>query len=149
VNLEQYDVETTNDYLEYSFFSHGPKGAIKKIVRFNKVVASSLTYYNLGFGDWNQDENSIDDFIVSDNLDTERVLVTVAATVLDFTNHYPGSFILVQGSTLSRTRLYQIGINKYWHEIALMFEIYGFVENKGFRYFEQGRNYLAFLVKRK
>lgn len=149
MNLEQYNIEASNDFLEYHFYSEGPKGAIKKVVRFTKVNASSFTYYNLGFGDWKEEDNAIDDFVISNNQDAERVLATVAATVMDFSNHYPDFFIYAEGSTNSRTRRYQMGINKYWKEIESIFEVFGLVENEGFKSFEKGRNYLAFIIRRK
>lgn len=96
MNLEQYNIEVTEDFLEYNFYSKGPKGAIKKIVRFTKVKVSHHTYYNLGFGDWNERENRIDDFIISNNRDAERVLATVAATVIDFTDHFPDVLIYAE-----------------------------------------------------
>ncbi len=149
MNLEQYEAEASEDSLKYNFYSNGPKGAIKKFVRFTKARISGYTYYNLSFGDWNEKENRIDDFVVSNNEDTERVLATVAATVIDFSNHYPNALIYVEGSTAARTRRYQMGINKYWREIADIFEVFGLDENSGFVSFERGRNYMAFVVKRK
>ena len=132
-----------------TFIAKGRKGAIKKVVRFTKMDTSTLTYYNLGFGDWNEKENKIDDFIVSNNQDAERVLATVSATVVDFTNHHLEVFIFAQGSSASRTRRYQMGLNKYWEQIAPMFEVFGLVEDQGFLPFEKGKNYSAFIVKRK
>jgi hypothetical protein len=149
MNLEQYNIEVTEDFLEYNFYSKGPKGAINKIVRFTKAKVSHHIYYNLGFGDWNEQENRIDDFIISNNQDAERVLATVAATVIDFCNHYPDALIYAEGSTLSRTRRYQMGINKYWEEIEPNFDVFGLIENEGFIPFKPGKNYLAFVVRRK
>ena len=149
MNLEQYNIEVSPDFHEYQFCSEGPKGAIKKIVRYTKVIVPDFAYYNLGFGDWDEKESRLDDFVISNNQDAERVLATVAATVIDFSNHFPGALLYAKGSTLSRTRRYQMGINKYWHEIDPLFEVYGLIENEGFMPFEPGRNYLAFLVRRK
>jgi hypothetical protein len=149
MNIEQYNIEVSEDFLEFNFFSQGPKGAIKKVVRFTKVKAGQFTYYNLGFGDWNEKENRIDDFVVSDNKDAEMVLATVAATAIDFSNHFSDAIIYAKGSTPSRTRRYQMGINKYWKEIQPLFEVFGLLENVGFEAFESGRNYSAFVVRRK
>lgn len=105
--------------------------------------------YNLGFGDWNEEEKKIDDFVVSNNKDAERVLATVAHAVIDFTDHYPDVIVYAEGSTTARTRRYQMGINKYWHEIEPIFDVLGLVENEGFQQFEKGHNYKAFAVRRK
>jgi Family of unknown function (DUF6934) len=64
MNLEQYNIEASEDFIEYQFYSEGPKGAIKKIVRFSKVRVSGFEYYNLGFGDWNEETDQIDDFVI-------------------------------------------------------------------------------------
>ena len=149
MNLEKYNYQASISFLDYEFYSEGPKKSIKKVVRFSLVSLPSFTYYNLGFGDWNETQKKIDDFVVSNNNDAERVLATVAATVIDFTNHYPGVIIYAEGSSFSRTRRYQMGINKYWGEIKPLFEVYGLIENEGFQPFEHGINYKAFVVKRK
>lgn len=149
MNLERYDYQTSESFLDYEFHSEGPKGAIKKVIRFMSVTVAGFSYYNLGFGDWNEAEKRIDDFIVSNNQDAELVLATVASTVIDFTDHYPDVIIYAEGSTASRTRRYQMGINKYWSEIDPIFEVHGLIENQGFQPFELGKNYKAFVVKRK
>lgn len=149
MNIDQYNIEVSKDFLEYNFHSQGPKGAIKKVVRFTKVKARQFTYYNLGFGDWNEKENRIDDFVISDNKDAEMVLATVAATAIDFSSHFADAIIYAKGSTPSRTRRYQMGINKYWKEIEPLFEVFGLVENVGFEPFKSGKNYSAFVVRRK
>ena len=73
--------------------------------------------------------------MISNNQDAERVLATVASTVIDFTDHYPDVIIYAEGSTDSRTRRYQMGINKYWSEIDPIFEVFGLMENQGFQPF--------------
>ena len=149
MNVERYAYKSSDTFLDYEFYSKGPKGDIKKVVRFSLVKLPNTPYYNLGFGDWNEEKQRIDDFIVSNNEDAERVLVTVAGAVMDFTNHYPDSIIYAEGSSASRTRRYQMGINKYWTEIEQLFDVYGLIENEGFQPFVRGRNYKAFVVKRK
>jgi len=149
MNLEQYSVEAAKDFLEYNFYSEGPKGRIKKLIRFTKVEAPSFTFYNLGFGDWDDITKTINDFVITNNRDAERVLATVSATIVDFTNHYPNAVIYAEGSTISRTRRYQMGINKYWKEIKPVFDVFGLTENEGFMPFEKGMNYLAFVAIRK
>jgi len=149
MNLERYNYQTSESFQDYEFYSEGPRGAIEKVVRFTSVIVWNYSYYNLGFGDWNEDEKRIDDFMISNNQDAERVLATVASTVIDFTDHYPDVIIYAEGSTDSRTRRYQMGINKYWSEIDPIFEVFGLMENQGFQPFERGINYKAFVVKRK
>ena len=149
MNFERYHYKASECFLDYEFYSKGPKGVIKKVVRFTLVSMQSFSYYNLGFGDWNEDEQRIDDFVISNNQDAERVLATVAATVMDFTANYPNVVVYAEGSSVARTRRYQMDINKYWAEINIHFDVYGLIENQGFRPFKQGYNYTAFVVKRK
>ena len=86
--------------------------------------------------------------VISNNGDSEKVLATVISSVYAFTDKYPDSYIYSTGSTLTRTRLYRMGISKYLAEVVNDFEIYGEVNNS-WEPFEKGVEYLSFLVKRK
>lgn len=149
MKLKQYDFRINQNRFEFEFNSEGPNGTVKKIVRFALISMPGFSYYNLSFGDWDDETGNIDDFIISNNKDAEQVLATVAATVISFTNLFPESIIYSEGSTDSRTRLYQIGINKYWHEISALFEVYGLIEDEGLVRFERNKRYKAFVVRRK
>ncbi|HET6254914.1 MAG TPA: hypothetical protein VFE32_12610 [Puia sp.] len=132
----------------YEFFSEGPKGKIKKLVRYKLISASPDHIFNLSFGDWNEKTFDADDSITTNNKDRQKVLATVADTVFDFTQLHPEAFIFVQGSTPSRTRLYQMGISAFWEEIGGLFRVIGYV-NGDWKPFRKGINYHAFLIKRK
>lgn len=149
MKLKQYDFRINQNRFEFEFNSEGPNGTIKKIVRFALISMPGFSYYNLSFGDWDDETGNIDDFIISNNKDAEQVLATVAATVISFTNLFPEAIIYSEGSTDSRTRLYQIGINKYWHEISALFEVYGLIEDEGLVRFERNKRYKAFVVRKK
>ena len=148
MNLERYEYFTNETFLDFEFSSEGPKGKIKKVVRYSVQNANGITYFNLGFGDLNKETGKIDDLAISDNNDRDKILATVAATVLEFTDHFPGAMVYAKGSTLSRTRLYQIGIVANWEQIEPLLEIYGFVKGKWGK-FAKNVNYEAFLVLRK
>ena len=149
MNPNYYDYHINKNFLEYLFCSEGPKGSIKKLVRFTQVNEAGITYYNLGFGNWNESTGTIDDVSVSNNQDTERILFTIATIILDFTDHYPDAIIYIKGSTEARTRLYQIKINRHWPAINDSFELYEYQENEGFTPFMPYKNYSAFAVRRK
>jgi hypothetical protein len=104
--------------------------------------------FNLFLGDWDEEINSANDFIVSNNQDSQKVLVTVAQIVLDFTKSYPNATIYAKGNTPSRTRLYQMGISKYWFEISELYIVLGQINNK-WQIFLKNVNYDAFMVYRK
>jgi hypothetical protein len=76
------------------------------------------------------------------------VLATVASTVIAFTNRFPAVRILIEGSTIARTRLYQMAITVHLEEISQDFDIQGFI-NGHWEIFHRGRNYSAFLIARK
>jgi hypothetical protein len=147
MNLERYTYFVNNNFLDYEFYSEGPKGKIGKVVRFTKVLEDS-TIYNLGFGDLNGENGKFDDNAITDNKDRDKVLATVANTIIDFTNHYGDYYVFAMGSTPARTRLYQMGIANLFEEISTSFEVYGWRNNNWHR-FERDVNYEAFLVKRK
>lgn len=52
MNLDAYQYKTNDSYLDFEFYSEGPKGRIKKVVRYSPRNAGGITYFNLGFGDW-------------------------------------------------------------------------------------------------
>ncbi len=100
--------------MDYEFESVGPKGNVKKVVRFTKIDEG---FFNLGFGDRDVITGKINDIVTTNNGDAKKILATIAMIVVDFTKTYPHSLISLQGTTASRTRLYQMNICKYYNEI--------------------------------
>lgn len=145
MQLPRYTYKTTTAFLDYEFISEGPKGSIKKIIRFTQI---GNVVFNLGFGDLDEETGEISDTIVTNNNDSRIVLVTVAATVHDFTVNYPNALVIAKGSTHSRTRLYRMGITNYWEEISIDFEVYG-LKDGDWELFAERRDYEAFLIHRK
>jgi hypothetical protein len=148
MNLSKYRYRTNDSFLDYEFYSEGPKGKIKKVVRYSAQNAGGVTYFNLGFGDWRGVKNKIDDLAITGNQDREKILATIAAIVLEFTKHFPDIPMYAQGSTPPRTRLYQMGIVANWKEIEPLLNVYGFVDNH-WEVFRKNVNYEAFMVLRK
>lgn len=145
MHLPHYTYRTNESFLDYEFVSSGPRGNIKKVVRFTQITDG---VFNLAFGDLDENTGEITDAVVTNNNDSRKVLATVAATVHDFTLQYPRSVILAKGRTHSRTRLYRMGITNNWQEISLDFEVYGLLDGT-WELFQQGKDYTAFLVRRK
>lgn len=146
MNLDRYKFNVESSLMVHDFISEGPKGSIPKMVQYEKTNINGV--YNLAFGDKDLHTNTINDTIISDNGDSQKVLATVAFTLYTFTKDHPGAWIHITGSTNSRTRLYRMGIIKYLIEIQKDFEVYGELEND-WEEFETGKQYTAFLVKRK
>ena len=139
--------ETDND-LTYGFYSIGPRGKIKKMVKFQPAPEFGANVYNLMFGDYDEMTDLIDDRVVSNNGDQKAVLRSVAKAVEIFVNLYPQAIILIQGWSASRTRLYQMGIASAWQEIRERYEILGKYDNRWIP-FKRGINYEAFIVYKK
>jgi len=60
---------------------------------------------------------------------------------------FPQAWIYVTGSTSARTRLYRMGINKFYDVVKADFEIFGQTQNEWERY-EKGKDYQAFVIQR-
>ena len=146
MNLLAYPFVKRPESYYYEFYSEGPNGSIKKVVEYYRLQELEAEVFNLAFGDWDEDNHRINDLSISNNADREKVLATVAATVTDFTKDHPDAIIIATGSTLARTRLYQMGITKIWDDIKQQFEIQGYI-NDTWRPFQKGVNYSAFLLK--
>lgn len=76
-----YKVEASDSSLMFEFLSEGPNGKIKKKVAF-KPIDENPFVFNLGFGDVDAN-GEIDDVIISNNGDSQKVLATVAFTVFE------------------------------------------------------------------
>jgi hypothetical protein len=146
MNLVAYPFIKRPESRYYEFFSEGPNGIIKKVVEYYRFGELKAEVFNLAFGDWNEDNQRINDLSVSNNADSDKVLATVAATVADFIKDHPGAIIIASGSTMSRTRLYQMGIARLLDEIRQHFEIHGYI-NDAWQPFQKAVNYSAFLLK--
>lgn len=150
MNADRYQIDVNPDFSDFEFSSVGPKGTIRKMVRFTRleIPDSTLDIYNLCFGDHNKDEDIIDDLIVSDNKDSQMILATVAAAVMKFTDKNPDTLVFAQGSTPSRTRYYIMGISSKFEEIRGLFEIWGYRDDR-WELFQRNTGYTALLAKRK
>lgn len=150
MSTEKYPYIKANVFAEFKFKSIGPNGTIKKMVTYEMMgtLEDGIPLFNLGFGDYKEPEQLYSDLTVSNNDDKLKVLATIASTVLDFTEPYEKIAIHAVGSTPSRTRLYQMGINAFKSEIESHFKILGYNSDK-WQEFKSGLNYEAFLVIKK
>lgn len=123
MKLSRYPLASSDKLLTFEFISEGQKGLIHKLVRYQPTNVKEV--YNLAFGDKNQSTGDIDDTVISNNGDSEKVLATVVATIYAFTDKYPDAWIYAIGSTKARTRLYRMGITKFLPEVTTDFEVLG------------------------
>ena len=144
MKLPKYELKGEKALTVFEFVSEGPNGKIPKIIKYSKTSEKNI--YNLAFGNKN-DNGEIDDLVVSDNKDSEKILATVVSTAYRFSENHPERMILATGSTKARTRLYRMGISKYISEIKKDFEVFGFKDNS-WHPFRKNIEYEAFLAKR-
>jgi len=144
--LPRYELKSDESLTVFEFVSVGRKGEIPKIVQYSETNLKD--FYNLGFGDKDLQTGEVDDTVISDNGDSQKVLATVTATPYAFTDKYPEAWIYATGSTKSRTRLYRIGLTNNLDEITEDFELYGQREGE-WQEFVKGVEYEAFLVRRR
>src|SRR5665213_470849 len=144
--LDRYELKAGHNLTTFEFLSEGTKGQIQKVIQFEPMNIENL--FNLAFGDKNLETGIIDDKVISDNGDIEKVLATVVAAVYAFVNKYPDVWVYATGSTASRTMLYRMGINKYFKIVSEDFDIMGEYQNE-WEWYRFGRDYQAFAVRRK
>jgi hypothetical protein len=148
MNLEKYGITSDSDRLTFEFLSSGPNGTIKKVVLYQEIESD---VYNLAMGDWNEQNQRIDDNTRSNNEDRDKVLATVASTVIEFIRHHPNATVFAKGNTPAKTRLYQIGIAANFREITEVIKVQGFFtdthSNGAWEIFTKNRNYEAFTAR--
>lgn len=146
MNLEKYKLEFNPTKTAFEFISEGTKGSILKRIEYSKVnIKGYKNFYNLGFGDVSSESDEIDDAVVTNNGDRDKVLATVASTLFIFTKRYPKAKILMIGRNTARKRLYRMAIDKYFDELSDIFDIKGSF-NKKWLPFEKNTDFGAFLI---
>ena len=146
MKVEKYALKSENNFTVFEFISEGPRGLIRKVIQFQETNEPNL--YNLAFGDKNGDTDEIDDIVVSNNGDSEKVLATVVSAIYAFFDKNPDTFVYATGSTSSRTRLYRMGIARFYETMKEDFYLFGQIDDD-FYEFEIGKDYKGFLVQRK
>jgi hypothetical protein len=144
VDITGYPFFSGQKFLEYTFYSEGRHGRIEKIIRFIKMP-DYPNIYNLAFGDLDSKTNQVSDTVISNNGDTRKVLATVALAVSDFLWYYPNCMVIAEGSTSSRTRLYQMALVANMDVVLNRFRLYGLLNNE-WEIFVKNRPYKAFLI---
>jgi hypothetical protein len=136
------------DYTIYTFISSGTKGEFEIEVQFTPIEETG--YYNLGFGALD-DNRQIDDTIILNNGDRDKILATVAGFAKEFLDKHPHAAVAFSGSSPARTRLYRRAISINLEELSLEFEILGFLQDEDLTLeaFRPANNYTAFVVKKR
>lgn len=140
--FESYEYTADSSFHNFYFCSSGPKGHIVKKVHFKSFVDN---LYNLSFGDYDPKTKQLNDKAVSNNSDMDKVFFTLARIIYEFSKQYPEARIYITGSTATRTRLYQIMINRYRDLITSVFKIQG-CRNDEEETFISNKNYDSFIL---
>jgi hypothetical protein len=151
VSAEDYDATMPGiDILDSRrFFSEGPNGRFELrtfITRVKNDPRKEL--FNVGFGVWDRGRQKVDDKIQTRNGDMRLILGTIAAISLAFLRKYPYAYLYAEGSTLTRTRLYQREISKVLDELPDDLQLHGLIkeDDVGFVKFGRGINFDGFLL---
>ena len=143
-----YEFIASDNYLNYEFYSEGPKGRIRKKVSFQIFFQHGMPFFNLTFGNYDENKKQIDDQAVSDNRDTNKIFLTLILIVLEFTEHFPQFPVYAEGNSKARNRLFQMCINSHWIRLKKHLNIYG-CDGKTWKTFNNSENFEAFSAKRK
>ena len=146
MKTEKYHLKSDTTFTYFEFISVGANGSVRKMIEFQNMLQPNL--FNLAFGDENRNTSEMDDLAVTNNGDTQKVLATVVAALYIFFDRNPNAIVYAAGSTPARTRLYRIGINKFYDEIQSDFYLYGRIGEKLYT-FETGVDYEGFVAQRK
>ena len=115
------------DTLLFVFISVGRR-KVRKVIGFTPLD-QNLGIYNWGFGDEDLDpvtkEIFIDDSVITNNGDTNKVFYTVVSTLRIFLRIHPEATVRIMGRTKRLTRFYSNVIARKWNEIEAMYEING------------------------
>ena len=146
MHVDKYQLKAEEELTRFEFISEGPRGTFRKLIEFQGTFDPDV--FNLAFGDKHSVTGSLDDLAVTDNGDTEKVLATVVAAVYTFLTQHPTAYVYAQGSTSARTRLYRMGINRFYEEMRQDFFLYGRI-GEDFLDFEPDQEYEGFLAQRR
>ncbi|GGB19580.1 DUF6934 family protein [Puia dinghuensis] len=136
-----------DDLSIFEFISSGGQGNIRKQIWFQRTTVQNI--YNLAFGDLDA-KGRLDDAIISDNGDRNKILATIVRAVDLYTNRYPRRWIYFTGNAKGKTRLYRMAISLNLSELSAKFDIYCRVEGeREFVHFKKDLIVTGFLVKRR
>ncbi|NIJ51703.1 DUF6934 family protein [Dyadobacter arcticus] len=97
-NTYEVREERSSAQLEYVFISVG-RQIVPKIIQYTLTHQfEDRDVYNLGFGDYNDKSDQIEDHIKSGNGDAYKVFNTVLSTIPLFFERFADAILIVQGS---------------------------------------------------
>ena len=143
MSIEKYQIMANSDQRVFDFVSFGPNGKFHKRVVFAKTSYDGV--FSLNLADFDQNSGYLDYYSISDNGDRDKILATVVSCLYAFFNEYPKVYVYATGSTPVRTRLYRMGMSKYYDQMEADFNVFGELDDDWER-FEKNKSYKAFMV---
>lgn len=176
-NAYEFEKEKSAHDLKFFFISKGQQDIIKVIQYSFIQKLNGRGVYNLGFGDYDLDNDSITDNINSNNGDVYKIFNTVLNTIPVFFENYKNEILMVQGSdgrpefietckricTKScnnecknynrRINIYRSYVDKNYYQLNSSYQFLGGIKNEDFvtilEPFERRKKYDAvFLFKK-
>lgn len=139
-----YPLSVGDNRLTYTFYSDGPRGRIKKVIRYIRIQIEHHIVFNLSMADVDKKTKQTREDVVSGNNDWDKIFRTVAESISLICGWYPDAYIQVLGNSSSKNRLYQMTISKQLEEIQLKYEVYGLVNDR-WNEFQRNQQYRGFL----
>lgn len=136
-----YDFQIGAQARSFSFISEGPRTVAKQVIYAETTLPD---FFNLALADIETD-GSPNFYSVRNNGDLERIMATVAQTLLVFFRSHPRAKVAFTGSTPARTRLYQIILAREMEAVAADFVLSGVKENT-LEDFRPNRDYDGFVI---
>ncbi len=96
MNLDWYE-HSERYFQTLNFAARGRMGGLRKLLGLVLIPQNGITFFNLGFGDLNEELNHVDDQTITNNKDRDKILATVAAAVLQFTDFYSDMIVYAKG----------------------------------------------------
>jgi hypothetical protein len=150
MNSPVYPVIRIDNKLIFYFESRNPFGEnpVLKVVRYSMFHTHGATYYNLGFADYDPENNEISDTAVSDNGDMRKILATVVSTLKIFFQEKPYEIVHINGSDQVRRAYYHKLIVDYSKLIEELYIVKGRSLER-IEPFQKGKSYEFILISRR
>ena len=145
MNHEAYTLRANEQNTRFQFQSIGKRGVFEKVISFGQLDGN---IFNLALLDYNPSNGEESDLSITDNGDLKEILATALTAIRLFLDRYPDKFVYVKGSSKSRTRLYQISINKLYPFLKDDLSVFGLQNDRWFEV-EPNHSFESFLITKK
>jgi hypothetical protein len=173
----EFEESKSTNGLQFFFISKGKQDIIKAIQYSFVQDLNGSKVYNLGFGDYDIECDTIIDNVNTNNGDAYKVFNTVLNTILIFFENFKNHMLIVQGSDgrpefienckktcnkncreecrnhNRRINIYRAYVDKNYKQLSLQYNFLGGIKNEVNMTFLEpyqcGKNYDAVLLSRK